>query len=598
MKKILGLDLGTNSIGWAVVNEAESEAEKSSIIKLGVRVNPLTVDEQTNFEKGKPITTNATRTLKRSMRRNLQRYKLRRENLIEVLKESGFIDDETVLSENGNKTTFEIYRLRAKAASKEISLEEFARVLLMINKKRGYKSSRKAKSTEEGQLIDGMEIAKKLYEENLTPGQLSLQLLKSGKRYLPEFYRSDLQNEFERIWASQKQYYPTLLTDKLFNELIGKNKKQTWSLCIGLFKIEGVKRSTKGQDLKIENYQWRVDALTQKLGLEELMVVLQEVNGQISNASGYLGDISDRSKALYFNYQTIGQYQMAQLEKNPNYSLKNQVFYRQDYLNEFETIWETQAKFHKELNPELKKEIRDIVIFYQRPLKSQKGLISFCEFESRQIEVEIDGKKKTKTIGLRVCPKSSPLFQEFKIWQVLNNMQVWGKTTPKRFLFQEEKEKLFAELNYREKISKAEALKLLEAYKTIIEMSGHDDLDFTKMSSSKIIESVVEVFAGLGINTEILCFDSSLEGHALEQQPMFKKAEGSSLTSGQLKLLAALIPVVRPKPQGQLKVFVPCSENSFYSTIIPRERLGSLADDLSEYGIKFSISDKRTYGLE
>ena len=156
MKKILGLDLGTNSIGWAVVNEAESEAEKSWIIKLGVRVNPLTVDEQTNFEKGKPITTNATRTLKRSMRRNLQRYKLRRENLIEVLKENGFIDDETVLSENGNKTTFETYRLRAKAASKEISLEEFARVLLMINKKRGYKSSRKAKSTEEGQLIDGM----------------------------------------------------------------------------------------------------------------------------------------------------------------------------------------------------------------------------------------------------------------------------------------------------------------------------------------------------------------------------------------------------------------------------------------------------------
>ncbi len=87
MKKILGLDLGTNSIGWAVVNEAEKENEKSSIVKLGVRVNPLTVDEITNFEKGKSITTNADRTLKRGMRRNLQRYKLRRKKLIEVLKE-------------------------------------------------------------------------------------------------------------------------------------------------------------------------------------------------------------------------------------------------------------------------------------------------------------------------------------------------------------------------------------------------------------------------------------------------------------------------------------------------------------------------------
>lgn len=81
MKKILGLDLGVSSIGWALVNEAESKDEKSSIIKLGVRVNPLIGDEKSDFEKGKSITTNAGRTLKRGMRRNLQRYKLRRENL-------------------------------------------------------------------------------------------------------------------------------------------------------------------------------------------------------------------------------------------------------------------------------------------------------------------------------------------------------------------------------------------------------------------------------------------------------------------------------------------------------------------------------------
>lgn len=48
MKRILGLDLGTTSIGWALVNEAESEKEISSIVKLGVRVNPLTVDEMSN----------------------------------------------------------------------------------------------------------------------------------------------------------------------------------------------------------------------------------------------------------------------------------------------------------------------------------------------------------------------------------------------------------------------------------------------------------------------------------------------------------------------------------------------------------------------
>lgn len=586
MKKILGLDLGTNSIGWAVVNEAEKAGEQSSIVKLGVRVNPLTVDELTNFEKGKSITTNADRTLKRSMRRNLQRYKLRREHLIEILKANGFISDDTILSETGNRTTFETYRLRAKAATEEITLAEFARVLLMINKKRGYKSSRKAKNTEEGQLIDGMEIAKRLYNENLTPGQFSLELLKNGKKYLPDFYRSDLQTEFDKVWDVQKRFYPEILTDDLKENLQGKNKTQSWAICQKPFGIEGVKRRTKGNEQKVENYSWRVKALSEQMDLEELAIVLQEINGQINNASGYLGDISDRSKELYFNHQTVGQYQMAQLDKNPNYSLKNQVFYRQDYLNEFEAIWETQARFHKELTSELKKEIRDVVIFYQRPLKSQKGLISFCEFESRQIEVEIEGKKKIKTVGNRVCPKSSPLFQEFKIWQRLNDVEVSGMIVPiqqhdlfgfakdytygKRRLQQEEKERLFAELNYKEKLSKAEVLKMLfpkqkevdmnfkeldgnrtqadlfKAYQTISEMSGHDVGDLSKKSATDMFGCISDIFCTIGINTEILSFNSDLEGKEFEQQPMFRlwhllySFEGDNSAIGNEKLIEKL----------------------------------------------------------
>lgn len=262
MKRILGLDLGTNSIGWALVNEAENKDERSSIVKLGVRVNPLTVDELTNFEKGKSITTNADRTLKRGMRRNLQRYKLRRETLTEVLKEHKLITEDTILSENGNRTTFETYRLRAKAVTEEISLEEFARVLLMINKKRGYKSSRKAKGVEEGTLIDGMDIARELYNNNLTPGELCLQLLDAGKKFLPDFYRSDLQNELDRIWEKQKEYYPEILTDVLKEELRGKNV-----MLFGLFVPNisfgkkpirnGTKRKAK-QNNKKENISWKV----------------------------------------------------------------------------------------------------------------------------------------------------------------------------------------------------------------------------------------------------------------------------------------------------------------------------------------------------
>ena len=100
----------------------------------------------------------------------------------------------------------------------------------MINKKRGYKSSRKAKNEEEGSLIDGMSIAKELYDNAMTPGQYSLSLLEAGKKSLPDYYRSDLQSEFEKIWVVQKAYYPEQLSDELKDLLIGKNSKQTWAI--------------------------------------------------------------------------------------------------------------------------------------------------------------------------------------------------------------------------------------------------------------------------------------------------------------------------------------------------------------------------------
>ena len=550
MKKILGLDLGVSSIGWALVNEAESNDEKSSIVRLGVRVNPLTVDELQNFEKGKSITTNADRTLKRSMRRNLQRYKLRREELVKILIEAGFIANDTILSEHGNKSTFETYRLRAKAATERISLEEFARVLLMINKKRGYKSSRKAKGGEDGALIDGMEVAKKLYDEDLTPGQLCLQLMDEGKWRMPDFYRSDLQIELNKIWDYQHSFYPEVLTDEARDEIKGKNKSQTWAIVASKFntvgtRLVGVKRETKGRDLKRENYQWRTQALTEQMTPESLAIVVQEINGEIHSSSGYLGAISDRSKALFFNKQTVGQYLMASLDKDPQASLKNTVFYRQDYLDEFECIWETQAQYHDKLTPELKHKIRDVVIFYQRRLKSQKSLISICEFEHEKREVVIDGKTKTIIIGSRVIPRSSPLFQEFKVWQTLNNLEVIVKADHSRHPLSEEDKALLAEeLSVCKSLKKNEVLKLLfdkpstldlnyetiegdttsvalyEAYNLLLEQSGHEPIDFKKFSAKEIKETIGKIFSSLGWNTDVLAFDSS--SNKLDSEPYYK----------------------------------------------------------------------------
>ena len=165
MKKILGLDLGTTSIGWALVSEAETDDEKSSIIRTGVRVIPLSTDESTDFEKGNRISVNADRTDKRGMRRNLQRYKQRRERLISVFRKYKIISNDAVLAEEGKGSTHSLWELRSRAATEPVSPKDFARILLSINKKRGYKSNRKAKDEGDGEAVDGMEIAKELGEE-------------------------------------------------------------------------------------------------------------------------------------------------------------------------------------------------------------------------------------------------------------------------------------------------------------------------------------------------------------------------------------------------------------------------------------------------
>lgn len=249
-KNILGLDLGVSSIGWAYVQEDATSPENNKIIKLGVRVNPLTVDEQLNFEKGKPITTNAGRTLARSARKNLQRFKLRRDNLIEVLKKNNILKENDFLAEVDKNSTFQTQELRAKAAHEKIDLTEFARVLLLINKKRGYKSSRKAKSDDEGQIVDGMAVAKKLFKGNLTPGEYSYQLLHGGKKQLPDFYRSDLQSEFDKIWDFQKQFNPEILTNELYERLSGKNRNATWKELEIPFSLLGIKQTGTMQEKK------------------------------------------------------------------------------------------------------------------------------------------------------------------------------------------------------------------------------------------------------------------------------------------------------------------------------------------------------------
>lgn len=604
MKKILGLDLGTNSIGWAYVIEDENY-ENSEIKQIGVRVNPLTVDEQSNFEKGKSFSVNQERTLKRGARRNLDRYQDRRKKLIELLTKNKIINENTLLTEVGKNTTHNTWTIRAKAACERIELEEFARVLLAINKKRGYKSSRKAKNEEDGQAIDGMSIAIKLYDENLTPGQFVFQMLKEGKKTIPDFYRSDLQNELAAIWNFQKQFHQNILTDNFFKEIAGKGQRATSALfwttygfnTADIKDIEEELKTEKTEKLnlrdkkKLQAYKWRSDAISRQLNQEELAYVITEINNNLHNSSGYLGAISDRSKELYFNKLTVGQYLFKRLEKNAHNSLKNQVFYRQDYLDEFEKIWETQAKYYPQLTTNLKKEIRDVIIFYQRKLKSQKGLVSFCELENKEIEIEKNGKKEMKIVGSRVAPKSSPLFQEFKIWQNLSNVIIRKKGAKKNKveneifnLDSEAKQLLFEELNLKGNLTSNKIFKILnynpqdwemnytqlegnrtnkelyKAYLQILDLEGYEVKELLQVKSNKdevelddltvpaleIKNMISSIFEVLKINTKILDFNAELNKEDFEFQASYQlwhllySYEGDDSPSGNERLYKLL----------------------------------------------------------
>ena len=88
MAKILGLDLGTNSIGWAVIEaiiENGKIAKYIGIVDSGVRIFPEGVEPTTIGQGDKEQSKNASRREHRQMRRQFFRKKLRKVKLMETL---------------------------------------------------------------------------------------------------------------------------------------------------------------------------------------------------------------------------------------------------------------------------------------------------------------------------------------------------------------------------------------------------------------------------------------------------------------------------------------------------------------------------------
>ena len=92
MKNILGLDLGTNSVGWALISVDEN-GNLVKDIRLGSRIIPMSQDVLGKFDSGVTVSQTAERTEYRSHRRLLERALLRRERLHRVLHLLGFLPE-------------------------------------------------------------------------------------------------------------------------------------------------------------------------------------------------------------------------------------------------------------------------------------------------------------------------------------------------------------------------------------------------------------------------------------------------------------------------------------------------------------------------
>jgi CRISPR-associated endonuclease Csn1 len=134
MRYRLALDLGSTSIGWALIR-LDKENSPCAIIRLGVRIFP----DGRNPKDGTSLAV--TRRAARQMRRRRDRLLKRKQRLLDALVKLNFFPQDA--TERKALAVLDPYVLRAKGLSEPLTAEEFARALFHINQRRGFLSNRK-----------------------------------------------------------------------------------------------------------------------------------------------------------------------------------------------------------------------------------------------------------------------------------------------------------------------------------------------------------------------------------------------------------------------------------------------------------------------
>ncbi len=211
----LGIDLGPNSIGWALINEAEHK-----IVDMGVRVFPEGVD---NFDSSKEVSRSAARRIARGMRRQAGRRAKRKKLLRSALISADLFPADAQAQDELIKQ--DPYDLRKLALSEELHPHQIGRIILHINQRRGFLSNRKKERGNKevkGMLAEISELHADLNGKTL--GQYLADKAESfSHNYRVEndhirgrhTRRDMLIDEFNTIWETQAIFHKKLLTDTL-----------------------------------------------------------------------------------------------------------------------------------------------------------------------------------------------------------------------------------------------------------------------------------------------------------------------------------------------------------------------------------------------
>lgn len=217
----LGLDLGTNSIGWSVLEleQKGDSLEPCKLVNMGSRI----FSDGREPKTGEPLAT-ARRTA-RGIRRNIKRRKQRRHNLfIQLQKDNLFPKDK---SQAAQLKIINPYEARIKALDEKLEPFELGRALFHLGVRRGFKSNRKDNNSEN----KVTEEKQKENPEKMSQGDkcqhLAQVIKEKGYRTLGEFlWKEQENNKGIRFVPDRTQYYPLRqLYEEEFSAIQTKQKE-------------------------------------------------------------------------------------------------------------------------------------------------------------------------------------------------------------------------------------------------------------------------------------------------------------------------------------------------------------------------------------